>query len=1016
MKPVSIHIKNIGPFVDEKLDFTQLEEIFLLCGDTGAGKTTIFDAMTFALYGEFLGARKGKASDFRSHFALDGEVSSVEFEFTSGGEKFRVNRKLPYEKLGRNNKLVKKDSEVSLDVWNESKKQYESFNGNKTEIKEKLEEVIGLKADEFSKIVVLPQGEFSKFLRSNSNAKQEMLKKLFPVDFYQSIVERIKKQHDEMSTEMKSIESSMNELTKEMDFSEAGNKIEELEKNLQEKKILLDEMRRKKEEFNRQLTVLEGELKTSVELEESIGKKDALEKKLPNMELLEKKILLADEADLIIPFVESKNVRLAEEKSAEKYFEDSRILAGEAEKKYESLRLQEDEISKTEKSMEENKIQLKILSDKLELAQKYESQLKKRDEAKKKCESFESYILELGCKRKSLLEEQKKLAESAGITDDCADGNTLYRLVTEKLSAAKETSAGALKILGSARQASGMERKISESEKESHELECERKELEGNIENSRKLLEEYRQKKEVQVAANTAVTLVSRLVPGCPCPVCGSTEHPSPAKVSEEFLDLDEKIQTVEHSIESEKKILSMCSEKLAATKEVLGKYAEDLLRLKNECNGLSEKDAEAAEEKAKNEMHRFQELCQKCKKLMEDMESVSEKISLAKDESSSATEEFASINATVKAIEDQMNKSGDSNVDFAKIKKQMEDLESLVESRRKLVEDFRRNFMNADRELGKAKTRFEESGVSLESARKNSVQAMEILGKKLSGSKFRDEKNVLENRLEKKEKENFRRETEEFRSELLRLENSIDVLSKKTSEKPEQLGKKREDVALKIESAEKAIAEISDSVDQLLSEKTSYEKDYVQFKKYFERHAALAEKLAPLAQLHKNLSGDNPSKTPFETWFLGLYFDDVVVCANRHLLKISGERYEFILDTDKSGGNLRRGLDLLVHDYQTNRDRDSAMLSGGETFMASISLALGLTEVVQKTSRMDSLFIDEGFGSLDKESLEMAVGVLQDIGSSRMVGIISHVEEMLGAIPCHVKVSKTARGSHISV
>ena len=91
-------------------------------------------------------------------------------------------------------------------------------------------------------------------------------------------------------------------------------------------------------------------------------------------------------------------------------------------------------------------------------------------------------------------------------------------------------------------------------------------------------------------------------------------------------------------------------------------------------------------------------------------------------------------------------------------------------------------------------------------------------------------------------------------------------------------------------------------------------------------------------------------------------------------------------------------------------------MLSGGETFMASISLALGLTEVVQKTSRMDSLFIDEGFGSLDKESLEMAVGVLQDIGSSRMVGIISHVEEMLGAIPCHVKVSKTARGSHISV
>ena len=160
MKPLKIHMKNIGPFIDEELDFTELDEVFLLCGDTGAGKTTIFDAMTFALYGEFLGARKGKSKDFRSQFASDGDESLVEFEFSSGGEKFRVARTLPYNYINRNGKLSQKDSMVSLEIWNDGCGRYENVNAGKTEINSRIEQTTGLRADEFSKIVVLPQENF----------------------------------------------------------------------------------------------------------------------------------------------------------------------------------------------------------------------------------------------------------------------------------------------------------------------------------------------------------------------------------------------------------------------------------------------------------------------------------------------------------------------------------------------------------------------------------------------------------------------------------------------------------------------------------------------------------------------------------------------------------------------------------------------------------------------------------------------------------------------------------------
>lgn len=1015
MKPLKIHMKNIGPFIDEELDFTELDEVFLLCGDTGAGKTTIFDAMTFALYGEFLGARKGKSKDFRSQFASDGDESLVEFEFSSGGEKFRVARTLPYNYINRNGKLSQKDSMVSLEIWNDGCGRYENINAGKTEINSRIEQTTGLRADEFSKIVVLPQGEFSEFLRANSKEKQELLQKLFPVEFYQSIVEKVKEENDSVQEKLKVLESSIGELSKDVDFTDAEKKISSLEASHKEKKEYLEKLRGEKEELAKKYTVIETELKTAKELERAEEEKKKLDEESESIGSLVEKLAKADEADAVVPFIEGKNSRLEEEKDALEYYENNAADVKDAQEKYDGLKKKEEENSKLEKILESNRLLLKTYSDRLVAAEKHAKVLTESKTAHENRVKLKKSLSDLEKKEKDKIQRLKEIASTAGI--DCSDSDVsgIHSKILEKFSEAKEKASEAARIYNTVCEASQVQEKIESTEKNLASLEEEKKTRSRQIENIERLLLECKQKKEEQIANNTACTLVPLLKPGCACPVCGSTEHPSPAKASGDFLDLDEKIETAVHSLESEKDLIASCCEKMAASKEILEKYREDLLRLKKETGDVSVEEAFERSGIRKDEMYSLQDASDKSGALLREIQDSKKDMASLKDEIGDAESECSSLETALKLLEEQITKSGDGKTDADDIRKDMDDLSLEVEKQQGQVEKFRVEFENADRYLGKCRTRLEESVNSLEAARKNSKEALATLEKKFAQSKFRSEKEAMDCFVEKNVRMELKKTVDEFRREYERVDAAIDLLSKKVSEKPAAIEKKTGEISARMEEMQKSIDDATGEAEEIFMMLTRLEKDFMQFKKLSDSHGKLASKAEPLARLWKDLSGGNPSRIRFESWFLGLYFDDVVVCANRHLLKISGQRYEFKMDTEKTGGNSLHGLDLVVHDYRTNNDRDTATLSGGETFMASISLALGLTEVVQKSSRLDSLFIDEGFGSLDKESLEMALGVLQEIGNSRTVGIISHVEEMLGAIPCHVEVKKTAHGSHIS-
>ncbi|MDR0498061.1 MAG: nuclease SbcCD subunit C, partial [Treponema sp.] len=227
------------------------------------------------------------------------------------------------------------------------------------------------------------------------------------------------------------------------------------------------------------------------------------------------------------------------------------------------------------------------------------------------------------------------------------------------------------------------------------------------------------------------------------------------------------------------------------------------------------------------------------------------------------------------------------------------------------------------------------------------------------------------------------------------------------------------EETEQRLEALKAERVEAEEEENKALLALASLENDREAFLEAQKRYDTLAEEADKYKALSKNLSGNNPRDLPFDSWLLGNYLREAAAYATLRLERMSESRYSLLLDTEKQQGRGYAGLDLMVFDAYTGKTRPCATLSGGESFMASISLALGLADSIQNRSggvKLDAVFIDEGFGSLDETSLDKALVILDELRDSRMVGLISHVSELRSRVPCQVEVIKTDTGSKIEI
>ena len=540
MKPLLIKLRNIGPFVNEQIDFSKLENMFLITGNTGAGKTFIFDAMTFALYGSVCGSRGEESNQLRSKYTdvKEDAEAFVEFSFESAGKIYRVNRTLSYKYVNKNNKEAIKDSVVVFEQYNTEQKSFVSFDEQKSQIDARIQSIIGLKKDEFSKIILLPQGAFSSFLKENSKDKAETLKKIFPVDSYTSIMEDIREKAKNLKNELDAINNQITNLCQKCDFSEGDKFLEEL-------KVKKEEIENKQKNNSQELQTIVSDITKLNEEKTQAKEKDEHSQKLNSLlskkefyEHIEEKIKKAEKSSVFGEFI--RNVELCKKnyEKAKIDFEESKENLNFVSKKYDEIFQQENDFAVLKAETKKMQSEFSVLEEQLKNAKELAFYIEKTQSEKQKLEKLKEELNKIDCE---ITENKNKVNSELSVEN-------LIEQITIEISNLKIKGKDEEQKLNDFQSLQKIIKEIDEKQSELRELNLSKDSLLKNIENNRKILDETLIAQKNYEMKNASYELAKDLQEGQECPVCGALNHPKFA-CSISGLSFSDKISTYEQNL-----------------------------------------------------------------------------------------------------------------------------------------------------------------------------------------------------------------------------------------------------------------------------------------------------------------------------------------------------------------------------------------------------------------------------------------------------------------------------------
>lgn len=924
MKPLKLTMSAFGSYAGKNvIDFTgQQQGIFLITGDTGAGKTTIFDAITYALYNQTSGGERN-GNMMRSQYAQPETETYVELEFLYRGQTYRVRRNPDYKitKTLKNGKIREQKVPHSVEL---TLPDGTVFPEKKNATDAKIIEILGLTADQFSQIVMIAQGDFLKLLYTKSDERKMIFSKLFRTDIYWKIQENLRRKSMEMDERIQENDRAFEqEKSRIIPLPESEElPLDELVERLRERlKDALKEQNLRRanvEELNKKITKYEEINKLFVSLEKIRQAGKELEARQAESKERRQQIENARKADKVL-VAEQQNLRQQQEveQSAQAIAKMTETLANNQEM-FETLKTQQQEAEAKQKR-EAADIQKKMLA--LE-------------------QSFPSY--EALQNARSEEQQAKKVWEDLGKTSE----ESFHK---------KEAGIAALK---------------EQQKRQEQVVEQTKKNWEQTSLSASESAKHYEHMYEAFLKEQAGI-LAENLSAGCPCPVCGSTVHPDPAKLSDHAV--------TELEVEQAKKTRAAAEEK------------RDL--------------AYAAFEAEKTEKQKLAQAVEK-----EEADFVLAQ-TIAKQQRKEAEQNYASLQKTAEQIREKLvyPSLAEAKKQYAAMQKALEAAEQEIAKKRQKVSEL----AEAMNTLKGQKLAEEENQ---KTAKKLAVKTEKEYAKLLEKSGFISEETYHLAILPERSRSKLEREEKEYESQCLRQQSEQKLLEKQvsgktytdTTELNEQL--KAEKQALK--EAEKTYMELH----------TAYENDRSVLQNcavYLEKGKKLESEDQVIKSLSKTANGrlSGSAKIDFETYIQRQYFKQIIHEANKRLLTMSNHQFILKLKEEaNTGRKTNEGLDLSVYSLVTDSERDVKTLSGGESFLAALAMALGLSDIVERSAgaiHPDMMFIDEGFGSLDAQSRQQAIEVLGELaGDSRMVGIISHVTELKEQIDRKLVVSRTDKGS----
>lgn len=1049
MKPLKLVMQAFGSYIRETtIDFERLGEgLFLITGDTGAGKTTIFDAIAFALYGETSGQRRD-GSMMRSQSAPADQETRVELVFSDGGEIYRIVRTPSYQRQSlRKNKdgeytMTGVQAKVSLILSDGTE-----FSGRISQINEKIRSIVGIDRNQFSQTAMIAQGEYMRLLSASSKERKEIFARIFDTGIYGQIQQKLREKNSALQ---KRLDENRNFYLREAARIHAAEE-GELSKEWERVQPLLETG---SEEI---LNTAEAICALSRRLDEEAEK--AEERRIGQLRDLEKRMEAARR---------TAELRAREERAERQY----QVLEGQREemegKKQRvllavralPLQAKEEEIQK--KGAELRQTREGIQTDREKLSRTAAALSEAEKEGERISEQFRSSQPQLlaeieGLRRslplyesleqvkKNLLQAQKLKKETAERRFRAEEGrqkslSELKALRTEekekgdshqKFSECREKAAELRKqkeeMISLSRQLSAL---IKQEEKLSQEEEI----LERESLDYEKASASYDKMNRVFIRAQAGI-LAKGLTEGEPCPVCGSCIHPNPAQVTEGQVT-EEELNRAKEMRDRRDKILRQQSLKLQALRseyETEKRQIRKLWRKDSTEEGFDTHSAfremkeflmslQKEEEKTEKELLKQKEAADRLSALAERIEEEERRRTELEEEVRSLVEREGQMSAVVERLSAQAQEQK-NQLSFSSKKEAEEQLSQ------------------AERRLGELSSKMDEA----ERVRDSLKRETEALKGRLSAQEEKRQEASEEREHLLREFRELAQETgfsseEEYRSAILRdkereeLSEEISSYEKEVSAARASLSQCRESAEGGTEESEEIlkcqaqelIAErekAAENLRALASLRTENERAYQSIRDLLREREKLLEEYQLIHILYSTADGkvNGTARMDFQTYVQRQYFSQMIFAANRRLKRMT--RGSFLLkcrEFETLSLRGEAGLDLDVYSVETDSVRDVKTLSGGESFLAALAMALGMADVIQDTAgrvEMDALFIDEGFGALDDEARARAIAVLKELsGGKRMIGIISHVAELREQLGKKLIVKRGESGSSVQM
>lgn len=935
MRPEKLIISAFGPFAEEvTIDFSKLgtQGLYLITGDTGAGKTTIFDAITFALYGEASGDYR-ESNMFRSKYASTETKTFVELTFSYQEKQYKVRRNPEYLRpKGRGEGMTTQKAEAVLEYPDDRQPVTKA-----SEVTKAVTRIIGLDRNQFTQIAMLAQGEFRKLLMATTKEREAIFRDIFCTKQYKDLQDRLKSEFLKNNNMYQQLIQRIRQFAEGIRCDSASACFQELE-NLKNAEGLVS----KDDLMDLLENILAEDKKLVRDYEKAVG---TLQKSLAE---LDKRIGAASELE-----------------KAEKNLE-------KAERTISSLQQEAEERKQAADSAAREAGRCKELSaQRIRITEKL-SDYKRQSELTGEIGKKEQELVALKTNRQRTLEKREENGRQIAVLKETMEREKdagKERVRTEGVLYKTQTHFAAV---------AGLEKKQREYRKQGKTAEQAKKRYLEKAERCEEIRQDFQEKERLFYDAQAGV-LAQTLKEGAPCPVCGSVEHPHPADVHRE-VPSKELLDEEKRKLEAFEKEREECSMDAGRQEEKLKHMEQDIREEIKNLSGTAADGVLAAGDLSSASMEELESLVQRQKRVLE--------------------EETDSLNAMLKECEQREKIYTDAAGKLPEVTKILEELEKqsfeyqeqqtkletcLVQWREQLAE-LTESLLFENEPAARAElTRLEKEEEHLEKLAKTSAEALAKCESALREQE--GQKKILIKQLSaggQQDLELLKQQRREIDAEQKRKQGS------------------KEDIA----SRYQANLDIRDRLQREWKQLEETEKGYQIMK-------ALSD------TANGGLAGRD--KIMLETYIQMTYFDRILSRANIRLLKMTDGQYELVRKKGASNQRSQSGLELDVMDHYNGSVRGVQTLSGGESFMASLSLALGLSDEIQMAAggiRLDTMFVDEGFGSLDDETLSKAIQVLGSLTEgNRLVGVISHVTELKQRIDKQIVVKKNyAKGSTICI